>query len=163
LEAADRKKNVHVFFSARFTSRPEAFEPEGRESRQFLDFRGSGVHFFSPFEAWEWTPDPRNQGTASTPDPRASGREVKRAGSEDVQTLFLKCSESCGPHCGSNRPTQSIMYVPLQVNKFWKIIFVIVQYKYLKSSSEDFMLRYMILRTTWIVRYCFYLSTLLSF
>jgi len=45
------------------------------------------------------------------------------------------------------RPTQSIMYVPLLVNRFGKIIFVIVQYKYLKSCSEDFMLRDLILRT----------------
>ena len=39
------------------------------------------------------------------------------------------------------RPTQSIMYVPLLVNRFGKIIFVIVQYKYLKSCSEDFILK----------------------
>ena len=36
------------------------------------------------------------------------------------------------------RPTQSIMYVPLQVNRFQKSILLIVQYKYLKSCSGDF-------------------------
>jgi len=35
------------------------------------------------------------------------------------------------------RPTQSIMYVPLQVNIFQESILVIVQYKYLKSCSGD--------------------------
>jgi len=34
---------------------------------------------FSPFSPRESTPDPRNRNTASGPDPRASGREVKRA------------------------------------------------------------------------------------
>ena len=38
----------------------------------------------------------------------------------------------------NNRPTQSIMYVPLQVNRFQKSILLIVQYKYLKSCSGDF-------------------------
>jgi len=44
-------------------------------------------------------------------------------------------------------PTQSIIYVPLQVNRFHKIILLIVQYKYLKSFSEDFILQNLILRT----------------
>ena len=35
------------------------------------------------------------------------------------------------------RPTQSIMYVPLQVDTFQKSILLIVQYKYLKSCYED--------------------------
>jgi len=45
------------------------------------------------------------------------------------------------------RPTQSIMYVPLQVNMFLKSILLIVQYKYLKSCSGDFILQNLILRT----------------
>jgi len=36
------------------------------------------------------------------------------------------------------RPTQSIMYVPLQVNTSQKCILLIVQYKYIKSCSRDF-------------------------
>ena len=36
------------------------------------------------------------------------------------------------------RPTQSIMYVPLQVNRFRKSVLLIIQYKYLKSCSGDF-------------------------
>jgi len=36
------------------------------------------------------------------------------------------------------RPTQSIMYVPLQVNIFQKINLLIVQYKYVKSFSRRF-------------------------
>jgi len=37
-----------------------------------------------------------------------------------------------------NRPTQSIMYVPLQVNRSQKCILLTVQYKYIKSCSGDF-------------------------
>jgi len=37
-----------------------------------------------------------------------------------------------------SRPTQSVMYVPLQVNVFHENILFIVQYKYLKSCSGDF-------------------------
>ena len=47
----------------------------------------------------------------------------------------------------AHRPTQSIIWVPLQVNRFQKIIVLIVQYKYLKSCSEDFNLQNLILRT----------------
>jgi len=36
------------------------------------------------------------------------------------------------------RPTQSIMYVPLRVNRSQKCILLIVQYKYIKSCSGDF-------------------------
>jgi len=46
-----------------------------------------------------------------------------------------------------SRPTQSIIYVPLQVNKFQESILLIVQYKHLKSCSEDFVLQNLILRT----------------
>jgi len=35
------------------------------------------------------------------------------------------------------RPTQSIMYVPLQVNRSQKCVLLIVQYKYIKSCSGD--------------------------
>ena len=45
------------------------------------------------------------------------------------------------------RPTQSIMYVPLQVNRFRKIVLLIVQYKYLRSCSGDFILQNLILCT----------------
>ena len=38
----------------------------------------------------------------------------------------------------TNRPTQSILYVPLQINGFQKSVLLIVQYKYLKSYSGDF-------------------------
>ena len=44
-------------------------------------------------------------------------------------------------------PSQSIMYVPLQVNRFQKSILLIVQYKHLKSCSGDFIFRNLILRT----------------
>jgi len=36
------------------------------------------------------------------------------------------------------RPTQSMMYVPLQVNRCRKYFLLIVEYKYLKSCSGDF-------------------------
>jgi len=45
------------------------------------------------------------------------------------------------------RPTQSIIHVPLQVNRFQKFILLIVQYKHLKSCSKDFILQNLILRT----------------
>jgi len=58
------------------------------------------------------------------------------------------------------RPTQSIMYVPLQVNGFVKSILLIVQYKYLKSCSRDFcstesdpphkIMRYWFYYTIWL-------------
>jgi len=51
--------------------------------------------------------------------------------------------QSHSPH----RPTQPIIYVPLQVNTFRKNILLIVQYKYLKSCSKDFILQNLILRT----------------
>ena len=44
-----------------------------------------------------------------------------------------------------SRPTQSIIYVPLHVNRFQKSILLIVQYKYLKSCSGDFILQNLIL------------------
>jgi len=43
--------------------------------------------------------------------------------------------------------TQSIIYVPLQVIRFHQSILLIVQYKYSKSCSEDFILKNLILRT----------------
>jgi len=45
------------------------------------------------------------------------------------------------------RPTQSIMHVPLQVNRFNKFILLIIQYKYLKSCSRRFYCPNLILRT----------------
>ena len=45
-----------------------------------------------------------------------------------------------------HRPTQSIIYVPLQVIRFQKTILLIVQYKYLKSCSGYFILQNLILR-----------------
>jgi len=45
------------------------------------------------------------------------------------------------------RPTQTIIYVPLQVNRFQKSILPVFQYKYLKSCSGDFILQNLILRT----------------
>jgi len=47
----------------------------------------------------------------------------------------------------AHRPTQSIIWVPLQVNRFQKIIVLIVQYKYSKSCSGDLILQNLILRT----------------
>ena len=45
------------------------------------------------------------------------------------------------------RPTPSIMYVPSQVNRFKKIILLIVRYKYLKSCSRRFYCPNLVLRT----------------
>jgi len=45
------------------------------------------------------------------------------------------------------RPTQSIIYVSLQINRIQKIELRIVQYKYLRSCSKHFFLQNLILRT----------------
>ena len=45
------------------------------------------------------------------------------------------------------RSTQSIIYIPLQVNRFQKSILLIVEYKYSKSCSKDSILQNPILRT----------------
>jgi len=45
------------------------------------------------------------------------------------------------------RATQSMMYVSLQVNRFQKIILLIIQYKHLKSCSKDFIFHNLILHT----------------
>jgi len=44
------------------------------------------------------------------------------------------------------RPTQSMTYVPLLVNRFQKSVLLIVQYKDFKSCSEDLMIQDLILR-----------------
>jgi len=45
-----------------------------------------------------------------------------------------------------SRPTQFIIYLPLQVIRFQKNILLIVQYKYFKSRCRDFILQNLILR-----------------
>ena len=40
--------------------------------------------------------------------------------------------------CVTVRPTRSVMYVPLQVNRFAESVLLIVQYRYLQSCSGDF-------------------------
>jgi len=45
------------------------------------------------------------------------------------------------------RPTQWMIYIPLLVNRFQKSILLIVQYKYWKSCSKDFIPQNLILRT----------------
>ena len=60
------------------------------------------------------------------------------------------------------RPTQSVMYVPLQVNTFHESILLIVQYKYLKSYSGDFNSSESDLPHE-IMRYWFYYSIQLFF
>jgi len=60
------------------------------------------------------------------------------------------------------RPTQSVMYVPLQVNTLHENILLIVQYKYLKSCSGDFYSPESDPPHK-IMRYCFYYSIWLGF
>jgi len=45
------------------------------------------------------------------------------------------------------RPIQSIIYDPLQLNRFQKSVLLIIQYNFLKSCSGDFILQNLILRT----------------
>jgi len=67
--------------------------------------------------------------------------------SRDAKLFSWVCKETnkCHPFCNADkcfgrlpRPTQSIMYVPSQVNRSQKCILLIVQYKYIKSFSGDF-------------------------
>ena len=43
-------------------------------------------------------------------------------------------------------PTQSIIYIPFQSNRFNKSILLILQYKHVKSCSKNFILQNLILR-----------------
>ena len=82
----------------------------------------------------------------------SGGEEICRAGIQVVG----KTSKLQG-----SRPTQSIMCVPLQVNRFQKRILLIVQYKYLESCSGDFyspesdpphkIMRYWFYYSIWLV------------
>ena len=56
----------------------------------------------------------------------------------NVSCHTYKCAT---PHICTSRPTQAIMYIPFQVNICHKSILRILQYKYLKSCSEDFILK----------------------
>jgi len=56
----------------------------------------------------------------------------------DFSTKETYEKQCTGRLSAASRPTQSVMYVPLQVNRFDQSILLIVQYKYLKSSSGDF-------------------------
>jgi len=60
------------------------------------------------------------------------------------------------------RPTQSVMYVPLLVNRFAASVLLIVQYRYLKSCSGDFYSPESDPPHK-IMRYWFYCSLLLGF
>jgi len=63
-----------------------------------------------------------------------------------------------------DRPTQSIMYIPFQVNIFQKGILLIVRYKYLKSCSEDLFSKFQQKSDPphKIMRYLIYYSTQLA-
>jgi len=54
----------------------------------------------------------------------------------DVIHASVEWGEVCGGY--GHRPTQSVMYVPLHVNRFADSVLLIVQYRYLKSCSGDF-------------------------
>jgi len=60
----------------------------------------------------------------------------------DYSSLRSRLQDVCLPQClllaATARPTQSIMLVPIQVNRLQKSILLVVQYKYLKSCSGDF-------------------------
>jgi len=58
--------------------------------------------------------------------------------SPHMSHLCVRYPHVCQMNTPHIRPTQSIMYVPLQVNRFRKSVLLIVQYKYLKSCSGDF-------------------------
>jgi len=55
-----------------------------------------------------------------------------------IISLVIVCSHSLSFLSLIIRPTQSVMYVPLQVIRSQKCILLIVQYKHTKSCSGDF-------------------------
>ena len=63
-----------------------------------------------------------------------------------VPRMNASCPQGAS-HGTYARPTQSIMCVPLLVNRFQKSILLIVQHKYLKYCSRHFILQNLILRT----------------
>jgi len=60
------------------------------------------------------------------------------ANGELTESTKCPCKEESWLSNTKCRPTQSIMYVPLQVNTSQKYILLVVQYKYIKSCSGDF-------------------------
>jgi len=80
--------------------------------------------------------------------------------------LLIRGQETCKDCWKKNmksmiRPTQSIMYIAFQVNRFHKSILLIVQYKSVKSFYEDFILKNPKQSDPphKIMRYCIYYST----
>ena len=75
---------------------------------------------------------------------RAPGSCYRWVRHTDIYSVLQCVAECVAPQMSETygyiyiRPTQSIMYVPLQVNRFQKNILLIVQYKYLKSCFGDF-------------------------
>ena len=55
-----------------------------------------------------------------------------------LSAYFSQDYYTCYSPSRTYRPTQSVMYVPLQVYKFVESILLIVQYRYLKSCPGDF-------------------------
>ena len=77
-------------------------------------------------------------------------RLEQHAGLESLQHSYMlntRLEEHAGLKSLQHRPTQSIMYVPLQVNRFQESILLIVQYRYLDPVPGDFILQNLILRT----------------
>ena len=75
-------------------------------------------------------------------------RSFKNTG-EDVRKNRRICSNTYMfvQRVESYRPTQWMIYIPLLVNRFQESILLIVQYKYLKSCSKNFIPQNLILRT----------------
>jgi len=72
---------------------------------------------------------------------KASRRDLERDGSRR-HNLCVPCLPRARPQQRSLllipfHPTQSVMYLPLQVNRFAESILLIVQYRYSKSCSGD--------------------------
>ena len=71
--------------------------------------------------------------------PLSVSSDMERTSSICLRVRQISASPAVAPLSDvPNRQTQSIVYVPLQVNRFQKSILLIVQYKYLKSFSGDF-------------------------
>jgi hypothetical protein len=79
------------------------------------------------------------EGSSLLSQPRNTRTNIPKHAPGSISWRIPKCKKyKLRPPQILYRPTQSIMYIPFQVNTCKKRILLIVQYKYIKSCSGDF-------------------------
>jgi len=114
-------------------------------------YAGGGINFLTTLQPvpWKMRLEMRVQGLPVRDCTGSCNRSVQRCTSVNAivvtaKTFFERFYLVPGPSPfvpRVNRPTQSIMYIPFQVNICHKSILLILQYKYWKSCSEDLILK----------------------